>query len=74
MPDVLPVAAREVGNPVQFFILVKAHDALVHGAAALTAVRAHAFSSQWNLCSTRCTMGVNTNAADTMNTSPAYRA
>jgi hypothetical protein len=74
VPDVLPVAALEVGNPVQFLVLVKTDDAPVHGTAALSAVRAHAFSSQWNLCSTRCTMGVNTSAADTMNTRPAYRA
>lgn len=66
VPDVLSVAAIEVCDPMQFLILMKPDDAPVHGT--------YGFESQWNLCSTRCTIGVNTSAADTMNTSPAYSA
>ncbi len=31
MPDVLPVAAFEIGDPVAVFVLMETGDALVHG-------------------------------------------
>ena len=31
MPDVLPVAAFQIGDPIAMFVLVETDDALFHG-------------------------------------------
>ena len=34
MPDVLPVAAFQIGDPIAVFVLVETDDALFHGVSS----------------------------------------